>query len=306
MVYTCTLNPAVDYILRLKTLETNQLNRAEKASFRAGGKGINVSVVLNNLGVDSVATGFLGGFSGEFIKSDLNQYKLIKLDFIDILGTTRINLKLNHGFKETEVNPLGPVISNEDFEKILKKIEKLSQKDLLICSGSACHGQENAYIKIASVCQQKGIKFVMDIPGKELMELIGYKPLLIKPNLVELEDYFDTKIKSMNDMISYGKKLIALGAQNVMISMGSKGSLFIDSKVVYRASLVHGHAIDTTGAGDSMVAGFIKSYLEHQDSKKAYLNAAICGSATVFSEGLASQETLKLYQNKIKIKEIHI
>ncbi|MBN2300262.1 MAG: 1-phosphofructokinase [Acholeplasmataceae bacterium] len=305
MIYTCTLNPAVDYIIELGNLESNKLNRSNKAIFRAGGKGINVSVVLNNLGLESIATGFLGDFTGDLIKKDLQNYPLVQMDFIDINDTTRMNVKLNHGYKETEVNVSGPDISVDDFSKLLEQIRQMKKNDLLICSGSACKGISDAYLKIAQVCHQKKIPFIMDIPGKELMEVIKLNPVLIKPNLEELEDYFDIKIQSMSDVVLYGRKLIELGAKNVLISMGSKGSLFIDLDHVYRANSIHGHVVSTTGAGDSMVAGFMKSYLSDQDPKKAYLNAAIAASATVFSEGLATQETIKLYQNKIKIKEIH-
>ncbi len=305
MIYTCTLNPAIDYLLTMRTLESNQLNRVEDALFRAGGKGINVSVVLNNLNVESTATGFIGGFSGQFIKDDLEKYELITQDFIEIQGTTRINVKLSHSFKETEINPNGPAISNKDMHQLLAKIETLTENDLLICSGSTANGQPDAYQMIAEVCAKKHIPFVLDIPEEKMIDLLRYHPLLIKPNLDELEAYFDVKIQSMDEMISYGRQLNELGAEHVMISMGSKGSLYVNDHLVYRASLVHGHAINTTGAGDSMVAGFIQSYLLDRDPKKAYLNAAICGSATVFGEGLANQDALKLYKHKIKIKEIN-
>ncbi|MBU1093750.1 MAG: 1-phosphofructokinase [Firmicutes bacterium] len=306
MIYTCTLNPAIDYIINLKTLETNKLNRIEQSLFRAGGKGINVSIVLNNLGIESVALGFLGGFSGSFIRQDLKNYPLIQNDFVDIEGTTRINIKLNHGFKETDLNEKGPIVSDQDFQIMIDKIKKLTPDDLLICSGSMCAGQDDAYLNIAKACDEKQIKFIMDIPGKELLDFIRFKPFLIKPNLEELEAYFDVKIGSMDELVEYGKKLIELGAQNVLISMGSKGSLFISNQKIYRASLIHGHAINTTGAGDSMIAGFVSAYVENQDLKNAYLSAVSAGSATVFEEGLAQQETLKSYQKKIKIKEIHL
>lgn len=305
MIYTFTLNPAIDYILTMRNLESNKLNRVEDVLFRAGGKGINVSVVLNNLGVPNISTGFIGGFTGDFIKQDLEKYQLVTPDFIEVSGITRITIKLSHSFKETEVNPKGPLISDSDMNRLLTMLEQLGENDLLICSGSTANGQPDAYEKIAHICEKKHIPLVLDIPEEKMIDLLKYKPLLIKPNLDELEAYFDVKIQSMDEMITYGRKLIELGAQHVMISMGSKGSLYVGRSVVYRASLVHGHAINTTGAGDSMVAGFIQSYLIDRDPKKAYLNAAICGSATVFGEGLANNDTLKQYQNKIKIKEIH-
>jgi len=305
MIYTCTLNPAVDYIINLASLESNKLNRINQSLMRAGGKGINVAVVLNNLGIDNVALGFLGGFTGEYIKSDLKNYPHIQCEFIQINGVNRINIKLNHGSKETDINDKGPEISDLDFQKLINQIDKLSKDDLLICSGSSCLGQKDAYLKIAKACNRNQVKFIMDIPGKELLELLDQKPFLIKPNLSELEEYFDVKIGSMDELIAYGRKLIQLGAQNVMISMGSKGSLFVNDKHIYRASLIHGHAINTTGAGDSMIAGFVGSYILNEDLKNAYLDAVSAGSATVFEEGLARQETLKAYQKKIKIKEIH-
>ena len=305
MIYTCTLNPAVDYIMNLPVLSTNQINRVENASFRAGGKGINVSVVLNNLGIDSVALGFIGEFTGVFIKKDLEQYPHIKSDFIDIKGHTRINVKINHGYKETDINDRGPKVSDNDFQKLMKQIEKLNEDDLLICSGSTCYGQNDAYQNIASLCEQKKIRFIMDVPGKEILDFIDKKPFLIKPNLEELETYFDTKIGSMKDLIRYGKKLVEMGASNVLVSMGSKGSILLDKDHIYRANQIHGHVTDTTGAGDSMIAGFVSSFIQNKDIKKSYLYAVSAGTATVFGEGLATKETCTAYQDKIKIKEIH-
>ncbi len=306
MIYTCTLNPAVDYIINLPVLESNKLNRIDQSLFRAGGKGINVAVVLNNLGINNVALGFLGGFTGSFIKTDLALYPLIQSEFIDIEGTTRINIKLNHGHKETDINDKGPKISDHDFQKLMQRIKKLTTDDLLICSGSSCVGQNNAYLEIAKLCNQNNVKFIMDVSGKEVLSFLDQKPFLIKPNLEELEEYFDIKIGSMDELVEYGRKLIDLGAQNVLISMGSKGSLFINKQHIYKASLIHGHAINTTGAGDSMIAGFVSSFVENQDLKKAYLDAVSAGSATVFGDSLATQDTLKTYQKRIKIKEIHI
>ncbi len=306
MIYTCTLNPAVDYIINLPSLESNKLNRIDQSLLRAGGKGINVAVVLNNLGIYNAAFGFLGGFTGSFIKSDLKNYPHIKSEFIDVDGTTRINIKLNHGYKETDINDKGPKISDRDFQKLIDKIDTLTSDDFLICSGSSCQGQKDAYLKIAKLCNKNKVKFIMDIPSKELLGFLDQKPFLIKPNLQELEAYFDVKIGSMDELIEHGKKLILLGAQNVLVSMGSKGSIFISNKHIYRASLIHGHAINTTGAGDSMVAGFVSSYITDGDLKHAYSSAVSAGSATVFGDGLATQETLKTYQKKLKIKEIHI
>jgi len=305
MIYTCTLNPAVDYIINLPVLNSNQINRVEHASFRAGGKGINVSVVLNNLGIDSVALGFVGDFTGAFIKKDLEQYPHVKSMFIDIKDYTRLNVKINHGYKETDVNDRGPKISDQDFEKLIKQIEKLTEEDMLICSGSTCYGQDDAYQRIAELCEQKKIQYIMDVPGKEILDFIDKKPFLIKPNLQELETYFDIKIKSMKDLILYGKKLVDMGASNVLVSMGSKGSILLDKDHIYRANQIHGHVTNTTGAGDSMIAGFVRSFVQNKDIKKSYLYAVSAGTATVFGEGLATIETCTAYQDKIKIKEIH-
>ncbi len=305
MIYTCTLNPAIDYIMNLSVLESNKINHIKHAFFRAGGKGINVSVVLHNLGINSVALGFIGDFTGSFIKNDLKEYTRIKLDFIDIPGRTRMNIKINHGNKETDVNDRGPKVSNQDFNKLLNQIDQLTENDLLICSGSTCQGQPAAYQKIAKICDKRNIKFIMDVPGKEILDFIDYKPFLIKPNLEELEDYFDIKIGSMKELIDYGKRLVDMGASNVLVSMGSKGSILLDKDHIYRANKIHGQVVNTTGAGDSMIAGFVNSYIQYEDIKKAYLYAVSAGTATVFGEGLATKDTCNMYQDKIKIKEIH-
>ena len=190
-------------------------------------------------------------------------------------------------------------------EKLIKQIEKLTEEDMLICSGSTCYGQDDAYQRIAELCEQKKIQYIMDVPGKEILDFIDKKPFLIKPNLQELETYFDIKIKSMKDLILYGKKLVDMGASNVLVSMGSKGSILLDKDHIYRANQIHGHVTNTTGAGDSMIAGFVSSFVQNKDIKKSYLYAVSSGTATVFGEGLATIETCTAYQDKIKIKEIH-
>jgi 1-phosphofructokinase len=304
MIYTCTLNPAVDYKIKIDQFVEGKLNRIEEAEFSAGGKGINVSIVLNNLETKNIATGFLGGFPGIYIKEYLEEKYQLNMNFIEIKEPTRINVKLKQIKSETEINHQGPNVEEHDFNALLSLINSLKQDDILICGGSSCKGIHNSYQKIALLCNEKRIKFVMDTPGIYLSQFISFSPFLIKPNNHELEEYFKVKIKTINDTIYYGKKLIEQGAQNVIISLGAKGSVFINKDVIYRSNMIKGLVTNTVGAGDSMVAGFMHQYLKTNDYKKAYEYAIASGTATAFNKGLANLESINKYIDKVRVKEI--
>ena len=304
MIYTCTLNPAIDYILQSQAFKPGKLNRIDEARFTAGGKGINVSIVLNNLGIENIATGLIGGFTGNFIESHLKRHFGLNTKFIQVKENTRVNVKLKHEVSETEINPLGPNISDDEFDRLIDFIKTLTPNDILVCGGSICQGQSDAYLQIAKCCEMQKVPFIMDTPGSYLDQFLTYKPFLIKPNIHELEEYFKTSIKTIDQTIVYGKKLIELGAQNIIISMGAKGSLFINKEFIYRSNIIKGDVKNTVGSGDSMVAGFIQQYLCTKDVKKAYVQAIASGTATAFSDDLAQKEMIEHYASIVKIKEI--
>lgn len=304
MIYTCTLNPAIDYKIKIDSFDIGKLNRFDEGVFRAGGKGINVSIALAKLGIDSISTGFLGGFTGAFIASELTDTYHLKHEFINVEPTTRMNVKIMSKTVETELNHDGNNISQSEKEKLIERIRLLGKDDLLVCGGSTAKGHPNLYQEIAQICYKNHVKLIMDTPGNYLSLFLDYQPYLIKPNLVELEAYFNQKISGLDQIIDYGKKLIASGAQLVLISMGSDGSVLISKDAVYQASKVTGIVKTTVGAGDSMVAGFIKGIMESGDIKKAYQSGVAAASATTFGDELVDPNLYSKFLSMIQIKEI--
>lgn len=293
MIYTVTLNPAIDFVINMDNPILGTINRSENETLYCGGKGINVSTVLKELGTDSIATGFLAGFTGKEIENSLNE-KGINSDFVHLEnGFTRINVKIRSD-EETDINTQGPEISDYDMHMLLKKFEDLKEDDVLILSGSAPkNADDQIYAKILSKVSKLGVMTIVDTTGKKLLNTLSYSPFLIKPNVAELCDTFNTKISTLHDIEKYAIKLQNLGAQNVLVSMGDKGSvLFTKDKQVILQSAPKGTAVNTVGAGDSMVAGFVAGYLKSKNYKFALRLATACGSATAFNEGLCKQNEI--------------
>ena len=293
MIYTVTLNPAIDFVINMNNPILGTINRSESETLYCGGKGINVSTVLKELSTDSVATGFLAGFTGKEIERLLKE-KGINADFVHIEnGFTRINVKIRSD-EETDINTSGPEISDYDMNILMKKFEDLNKDDVMILSGSTPkNADDQIYAKIISKVSKLGVMTIVDTTGKKLLNTLEYKPFLIKPNVAELCDTFNTKISTLHDIEKYAIKLQTLGAKNVLVSMGNKGSvLFTKDKQVILQSAPQGVAVNTVGAGDSMVAGFVAGYLKTKDYKFALKLATACGSATAFSEGLCKQNEI--------------
>lgn len=299
MIYTMTLNPAIDYHI-VKTED----NHIISSYMVPGGKGINVSQMLSHLGVSSVSMGFLGGFTGDYIKNTLMSEKNMHLDFVEIKESTRINIKM-HEPTEIAYNHIGPKVSLENIKTLLDKIEVLDQHDLVIMSGRGLPLHDDIYDQLVKLCYQKHMDFVLDIYGEKLKELVSYKPLLVKPNLEELSDAFKVSISNKEEAIHYGKKLQALGATYVMVSMGKEGSVFITKDQIYQALPIHINEISSVGAGDAMVAGFIKAYQEKQDIKTCYQYAVASATATAMSKDMASLDLVLDMFNQIVIKELN-
>ncbi len=293
MVYTLTLNPAIDYVANLEQLCKGQINRSKNEKIFFGGKGINVSLILEELSVKSVATGFTAGFTGEALEKGISS-PMIKSDFVSLKdGFTRINVKLRDG-SETDINGNGPEISESDLQRLYIKLDSLKKGDLLVLSGSVPASiPNNIYEVLAQRLTEKGVLFTVDAEGELLLNTLKYKPFLIKPNDDELGEMFSVKIATPEEAIIYAEKLKDLGAQNILVSMGSKGAVLLDEKGNTHFEAAHkGKTVNTVGAGDSMLAGFIAGYLLKNDYEYALKLGTACGSATAFSEGLATKEQI--------------
>ncbi|KAF6576967.1 1-phosphofructokinase [Paenibacillus polymyxa] len=302
MIYTVTLNPSIDYIVEVDDLKLGDLNRMKRDLKLPGGKGINVSRVLNQLGADSTAIGFLGGFTGRFIDDTLRE-ESIKTDFVMIEDDTRINIKLKHG-DETEINGLGPVIREQEADALVQKLAALQKNDIVVLSGSIPPSLGgDFYDRLISVCQQTGAEFVIDTTGEALMKALVHKPLLIKPNHHELAELFGVSIHSKEEIVTYGRKLLEAGAKNVLISMAGEGALFITADEVYHANVPAGTVKNSVGAGDSMIAGFVGTLALHGDPIEAFRAGVASGSATAFSDDLATREKIEQLRPQVTISK---
>lgn len=301
MVYTVTFNPALDYVVHLDDpIENGKMNRSNKEEFYYGGKGINVSTVLTNLGIDTVAMGFVAGFTGAAIVHGLS-HKGIRTDFIILRqGISRINVKIRNGI-ETDINAAGPRLSNDDVKAFMKKLDDLGEGDYLVLSGSVPPNMHDSiYERICRRVADKNVNVVVDADGELLMKTLQMNPFLIKPNKSELESLFNAKIKNDKDVEKYARKLQDQGARNVLVSMGEGGSMLVpeEGKVI-RLGVPEGKVINTVGAGDSMVAGFLAGYMKNGDMQKAMNLATAAGSATAYSEGLGEKSTIMMQLEKI-------
>lgn len=294
MIYTVTLNPSLDYVVDVDDFELGRTNRAVSERLYAGGKGINVSFVLKNLGFESTALGFSAGFTGEEIKKQI-QERGITENFITVLnGQSRINIKLR-GQQETEINGRGPDIEKEHIQQLLKKLSVLSPGDYLILAGSVpMKINDTIYYDILKTLDKKGIKAVVDTTGDLLLNVLKYHPFLIKPNIHELSELFSTEIKTKEEVVQYGLKLQDMGAQNVIVSMAGDGAIFIcENGEIYKSEAPKGVVKNSVGAGDSMVAGFLAGFCETKDFAKAFKMGVCTGSASAFSEDLATKEQVR-------------
>lgn len=295
MIYTITFNPALDYIIKMQSFQIGEINRSEKEYILPGGKGINVSIVLKALDINSTAFGFIAGFVGEEIEQKVKKYG-IKTDFIKIENdNSRINVKITTQSKETAINSKGPTINQSHIELLYKKIENIENGDMLILSGSIPKGiKEDIYEDICKKLEKKDVKIIVDATGKLLLKTLKYNPFLIKPNQYELGEIFNVNISNQEEAIEYAKKLQLKGAKNVLVSMGSMGSILLDENgySYKRKALNVEKTINTVGAGDSMVAGFIAGYQLFNNYEKAFQMGIAAATATTNSIFLATKEEI--------------
>ncbi|MFM1514633.1 1-phosphofructokinase [Helcococcus ovis] len=299
MIYTLTLNPAIDHVVKLDKLEIGETNRMHEENISAGGKGINVSKILKNLGENSIVLGYIAGFTGNEIDRILKEEGL-STDFIYIRdGFTRINTKIKSE-KETEINGPGLKICKQEIEKLFDKLDDIKDGDYLFLSGSIPSSMDNGfYAKIMERLFSKNVNIAVDTTGGALAKTLKYSPKIIKPNLRELEELFNCQIAENVQIERYSKRLQEMGAKNIIISMGGDGAYFLSEKgdsIFLEAP--KGNVIDTVGSGDSMLAGFIFALKNNFSLVEAFKFSVSCGSATAFSEKLATKnEIYKIYKN---------
>ena len=293
MIYTVTFSPALDYIVDLDKLDVGAINRTKKETMLPGGKGINVSIVLSNLNTKSVAMGFVGGFIGKYIENEMEKHN-IKTDFVHLNGNTRINIKIK-GMVETAINGQGPKVSDENIEELINKLTKLTSKDVLVISGAIPNTlPSDTYERILERIKNQNVQLIVDTTKETLLKTLPYHPVLVKPNKEELEELFSIKINNDEELVNNAKKLIELGAQNVIVSLGGDGALLVKQNGEYKITRSpKGKVINTVGAGDSLVAGFIDEYYRSGDINKAFKRGIACGSASAFSENLATLEKVE-------------
>jgi len=304
MIYTVTLNPSLDYIVSVKDFSAGSLNRSDSEKITAGGKGINVSIVLHNLGIESTALGFTAGFTGRQIESILRD-EGIKTQFINVKqGLSRINVKLLHNspdLGETEINGTGPEINKDDIALLFKKLDLIDSGSTVVLAGSVPPSlPKNFYVEVMDCLKTRNVKFIVDASGELLKTALPYHPFLVKPNLSELEEIFGIRISSLEQAFLYSKKLLGLGAENALLSLGKYGAVLAchDGSVYYSNAPV-GKPVNTVGSGDSMVAGFMAGY-ESSRSYKTALETGVCaGSAAAFSASLATRQSVEYLLKKI-------
>lgn len=298
MVYTVTFNPSLDYIVEVKDLKMGATNRTSFEQMLPGGKGINVSFVLKNLGIDNTALGFLAGFVGDEIHRRVEQ-EGITAEFLKLeSGISRINVKLRN-VDGMEINGMGPEISSQRIEELMTRIDKMQKGDVLVLAGSIPNSMpDSIYMDIMKRIEQKEIKVVVDATKDLLMNVLEYRPFLIKPNHHELGEIFDVTIETRDEVIPYAKQLQKKGACNVLVSMAGEGAVLIDEVGrVHVCEAPQGKVINAVGAGDSMVAGFMAGWLLSGDYEEAFRMGLAAGSASAFSEKLATKEEVEaVYQ----------
>ncbi len=294
MIYTVTFNPALDYVIKVDKFETGIVNRVFQENIFFGGKGINVSVILKELGFDSVALGFTAGFTGKALEDGIRALG-VNSDFIHLdNGMTRINVKMKSD-NETEINGMGPDISKEAIDELFAKIDKLEKGDVLALSGSIPQTlPEDIYEQIMARLEGKEVLIAVDATKDLLLNVLKYHPFLIKPNNHELGEMFHVELHSDEDIIYYAKELQKKGAQNVLISMAGDGAILVTkTNEVVKMGVPKGVVKNSVGAGDSMVAGFLAGFLKTGDYNEALKLGTASGSATAFSEGLADREYIE-------------
>ncbi|MEV3670649.1 1-phosphofructokinase [Paenibacillus larvae] len=300
MIYTCTLNPAIDLFVALEDLKPNIVNRTNDEDYQANGKGINISFVLNMLGIQSTALGFIAGFTGHYIQDELRK-KGVQTDFIEVDGITRVNVFV-HGPEEFKIVNRGPVIRPAKTTAMLDKIRSIPEGSLLFVSGSLPLGMsDSVYVDIAKISYERGIKLILDISSQKVLDCLPYHPYLIKPNDEELSSWFGQSSLSKEELIRRGKQMLEKGARQILISRGDQGSVFINKDKVIEVSSVQGEVVNTACTGDTLLASFIAKLLSGEKEEAALRFASAAGASTAFSKGLTNFHDEPFLMNDIQL-----
>ena len=305
MIYTMTLNPSIDYIVHVDDLKMGDVNRMTSDLKLPGGKGINVSRILKRIDSESVALGFVGGFTGTFIEDWLKEEK-IATDFTKVSDDTRINVKLKAG-EETEINGAGPQLTNEETQSLKETLSKVQAGDIVVLSGSTPKSlRAGFYEELIQIIKDKDAEFVIDTTGADLLASLPSRPVLVKPNNHELADLYHTSFESTEDIYPYAKKLLDEGAQNVIISMAGDGALLFCKEGIYQSNVLKRTLKNSVGAGDSMIAGFIGHYAKTKNSVESFKWGVACGSATAFSDDLATAAFIEELLPEVTIQKVDL
>jgi 1-phosphofructokinase len=294
MIYTVTFNPSIDYIVTVEDFKLGRVNRTSEELMFPGGKGINVSMVLSNLGFENTALGFLAGFTGKNVQGML-EANGVNADFIEVdEGITRINVKIR-AQQESEINGMGPLIQQKNIDELYAKLDKLKNGDILVLAGSIPAVMPGTmYSDIMEYLKEKEIKIVVDATKDLLVNVLEYKPFLVKPNNHELGEIYGVELETREDVVPYAKKMQEAGARNVLVSMAGEGAVLIaENGEVYKSRCPEGKVRNSVGAGDSMVAGFLAGFLETGNYKEALRKGLLTGSASAFSDDLATKEEVE-------------
>ena len=301
MIYTVTLNPAIDYYISMKEFQEGELNLIDNGYTLPGGKGINVSKVLKNFGIESTALGFAGGFTGNYIRTNLKDYGISE-NLVELKENTRINIKLRTEKDESEIAGVSPRITEAEYIEFLKTIEKIKSGDILVLSGSVPKSLDAKIYKNIIEMLPENVKVILDTRGEPFKYALEKGVYLTKPNNVELGEFFNEKYETIEEIIEAGKKLRKMGSKNVLISLGKNGSVLITKDGVWIGNVPKGELVSSVGAGDSMVAGTLYGIVKGMDISEAYKYGIASGSATAFTEGLTTFEGMQKLLNDINIK----
>lgn len=302
-LYTCTLNLAIDLFIETENLVPFTVNRTTDDDIQANGKGVNVSLILKMLGIDSIALGFQAGFTGKYIEDYLNE-KEIRTNFIEVPGMTRINVftQVNNSGEEYKLVNKGPSIPEESIVKFLNQIKKLESGDYLCVSGSLPKGvRPSIFEEISRICFENGVHLIIDSSYPEIINCLKYQPFLLKPNEEELSEWFGTSLVSRKEYLIYARKLIEEGAQNVLLSLGSEGAVFVNEKMLISGNSPKGEVVNTACAGDTLLATFLAGMLKKSDWNETLKHSIAAGSSTAFTKGLTDFSNVEELKKQIKV-----
>lgn len=303
MIYTMTLNPSIDLYVYVEQFQVGGLNRMTNERKYPGGKGINVSRVLSRIGVPTQALGFIGGFTGDYMNEFLRREGIVT-NFVQVDEDTRINIKMKTE-EETEINGIGPAITEGQVQQLLGKIEVINAYDTLVLAGSIPSSLgPDLYGDIMKRCLAKGVQVIVDTNSKGMLDLLQYRPFLVKPNQHELGYFLNVEIQSLKDVLTYGRRLIEMGARNVVVSLAGDGAVLFTQEDVYVSNVPKGKVLNSVGAGDSLVAGFVGTYSKKGSLTEAFAYGVATGSATAFSNDLCTKDDIEELLPQIKIQHI--